>query len=197
MKINDKTIEAAKARARDLGVERPEYDDFPVWYANFVNEALMSLPKENRPALVCSFDTLFRLYPDDDEITSWRGKADGLCLYNKNAIAFELRNKLNGTRHTIYHECGHLMTPHNMFPLGFRQAAEKWVGSSKGLLKEYLENGQTNELWAEAWAMYHLDRDVLPDYIAVFIEKLTNAASDENIVYESSGEDPDDDKIYL
>lgn len=197
MKINDKTIEEAKARAKDLGVNRPEYDDFPVWYANFVNEALMSLPREKRPALVCSFDTLFRLYPDDDEITSWRGKADGLCLYSKNALAFELQNMLSGTRHTIYHECGHLMTPDNMFPWGFRQAAERWVGTSRGLLKQYLEKGQTNELFAEAWAMYHLDRDVLPDYIAKYIEPLTNTISDENKTGENGEGDPEEDKIYL
>ena len=131
MKINDKTIEEAKARAKDLGVNRPEYDDFPVWYANFVNEALMSLPREKRPELVCSFDTLFRLYPDDKRLTSHRGNDSGLCLFDKKAIAFELQNILNGARRTIYHECGHAVMSNRMTPLGFRQAAEKWVGSSR------------------------------------------------------------------
>ena len=78
-------------------------------------------------------------------------------------------------RSTAFHEMGHIYADKKGIPEGFAEDAERWLKESKcDMLKS------TDEAWAEAWGAYHTKNPDLPDYIAEYVEKVSNAPIDKS-----------------
>jgi hypothetical protein len=78
-------------------------------------------------------------------------------------------------RSTAFHEMGHIYADKKGIPEGFASDAERWLKESKcDMLKS------TDEAWAEAWGAYHTKNPDLPDYIAEYVEKVSNAPIDKS-----------------
>lgn len=79
-------------------------------------------------------------------------------------------------RSTAFHEMGHIYADKKGIPEGFASDAERWLKESKcDMLKS------TDEAWAEAWGAYHTKNPDLPDYIAEYVEKVSNAPIDNSV----------------
>lgn len=77
---------------------------------------------------------------------------------------------------TIYHEMGHVYQDRYGLPAGFKADAERWAKESGC---DMLKN--PSEAFSEAWAAYHTGNPDLPDYIAKYIVKGTNASINKTV----------------